>query len=175
MNIMIDLETMGTSANSVILSIGAVAFNKHHIEDRFEVFIDVDSQRNRIIHHDTLKWWLGQSPEAQKALTDGMGKAVPMVQALIEFQVFVLKHDGKIWGNGSDFDNALLQQAFCDACIPTPWKFWNNRCYRTIKSTYPQIKADPRIGVYHSAVDDAEFQAVHLMKIAKEVTNARII
>jgi len=47
-----------------------------------------------------------------------------------------------------------------------PWYFWNDRCYRTMKSLYPQIPME-RDGVHHNALDDAISQARHLMAILK--------
>jgi exodeoxyribonuclease VIII len=43
-----------------------------------------------------------------------------------------------------------------------PWRHWNDRCYRTVKSLYPDVKLE-RVGTHHNAVDDAESQARHLI------------
>jgi exodeoxyribonuclease VIII len=48
--------------------------------------------------------------------------------------------------------------------MPVPWQFWNSRCYRTVKSLYPDNKLK-RSGTYHNAVDDAESQARHLIEL----------
>lgn len=173
MNIMIDLETLGTSIDSVILSIGAVAFNDQGIKGVFERHVDIDSQPSRVVSHDTFKWWFEQSEEARKALTRGMSRACSLEYALAQLSLFFKLHGDenvKVWGNGSDFDNAILSHAYRTCGMSQPWKYHNNRCYRTVKSLLPDVKFE-RKGTHHRAVDDAESQALHLIKIA-EVHNA---
>ena len=69
-----------------------------------------------------------------------------------------------MWGNGATFDNVILANAYRGAGLPVPWKFWNDKCYRTIKGFFPQIKLQ-RIGTHHNAQDDAESQAWHLINM----------
>ena len=178
MNIMIDLETLGTSPDSAILSIGLVSFDKSGIKDRLEVFCDIDTQRDRRSNHGTLEWWLSQSEEARKAIAQGMKNALPLQRALLlDVKLFIQDagENVKVWGNGSDFDNAILAHAHASHNITLPWKFWNNRCYRTIKSLFRDVPESARSGVYHSAVDDAEHQANHLIKIAEVHKNVGIL
>ncbi len=69
-----------------------------------------------------------------------------------------------MWGNGADFDNAILAHCYSRLGRPAPWKFWNSRCYRTLKSFSPV--RGKRIGVHHHALDDAKTQAADAMAIA---------
>jgi inhibitor of KinA sporulation pathway (predicted exonuclease) len=46
------------------------------------------------------------------------------------------------------------------------YKFWNERCYRTVKNQYPDVKLT-RTGTYHNALDDARTQAEHLVQICQ--------
>lgn len=68
--VMIDLETMGTSTNSAIMSIGAVVFDikSGNIGNKFEVHIDLNSsiKAGFDIDADTIYWWLKQNKDAQK-------------------------------------------------------------------------------------------------------------
>jgi exodeoxyribonuclease VIII len=86
--------------------------------------------------------------------------------ALMRFTNFVQAGSGPafVWGNGADFDNAILASAYQLMNIGTPWKFYNNRCYRTVKNLHPQIKLE-RSGTYHNALDDAVSQTQHLLAI----------
>jgi inhibitor of KinA sporulation pathway (predicted exonuclease) len=63
-----------------------------------------------------------------------------------------------IWGNGANFDNPLLACAYEAVDVKPYYKFWNERCYRTVKNQYPDIKLE-RTGTYHNALDDARSQA----------------
>ena len=69
-HVMIDLETLGTKADSVIISIGAVKFDldSEQMDDNgFYASVSIDSnlERGRKIDEDTLLWWLQQSTDAQ--------------------------------------------------------------------------------------------------------------
>jgi len=69
-----------------------------------------------------------------------------------------------LWGNGSTFDNVILSNAYRAIGVKQPWDFWNDRCYRTLKSLYPHVKLE-RSGVAHNALDDAKSQAMHAVRI----------
>jgi hypothetical protein len=47
-----------------------------------------------------------------------------------------------------------------------PWKYWRNRCYRTLKNLHPEVPIE-RTGIYHRALDDARSQAVHAMQLLR--------
>ena len=69
-----------------------------------------------------------------------------------------------MWGNGAAFDNAILSTAYALCEIEPPWIYWNDRCYRTVKSLNRSIPFI-RLGTHHNALSDAESQATHLMQI----------
>ena len=77
----------------------------------------------------------------------------------------------RLWGNGASFDNAILSTAYelCELETVQPWRFYNDRCYRTVKSLYPEV-AMVRTGTYHNALDDAESQALHLLAMKVELS-----
>lgn len=160
-HIMVDLETMGTNSNSAIVSIGACKFTQFGISDQFYSKISLKSCADLKMHidADTIIWWLKQSDEARKELVEGKDH---ILQALIEFSNWIGEIDG-IWGNGASFDNVILSNAFGAVNLPTPWKFWQDRCYRTVKS-FSQVEMK-RIGTHHNALSDAISQAEHLIAI----------
>jgi len=162
-NIMLDLETLGTRPGSIILAIGAVKFGNGEISSHFYRRIDPSSSTRHglTMDADTVMWWLKQDEAARIELTKP-GEELPAV--LAQFTKWMADEKALIWGNGASFDNAMLAEAFARVGIPQPWKFWNDRCYRTVKATRPDLK--PReIGTKHNALDDAASQAEHLMKI----------
>lgn len=172
-NVMVDLETLGTGANSVILSIGAVAFDPENasLGDEFKAVIDIGSSLaiGCKADGDTIAWWFKQPAAARKgAITN----PEHIINVLNGFTAYLLKAgnnnlcDIKLWGNGSDFDNVILATAYKNARIEQPWKYYNNRCYRTLKSLYPNIMI-ARQGIYHNSLDDAISQAKHLINILK--------
>lgn len=166
-NVMIDLETLGRRAGCAILSIGAVAFDPVSGKLGPELYVVVDRPSQVGLHTDpeTLKWWEGQSEQARAVLTDKA--AVPLGDALIQLNQYLSQFSFtkvKVWGNGGDFDNAILACCYAAAGLEVPWSFWNNRCYRTLKNLIggPKVK---REGTYHNALDDAKTQALHAIEL----------
>lgn len=167
-NFMVDLETLGTKPGSVIIAIGATKFTSKGIHEEFYKVIDLDScvKCGLTIDPCTVQWWMGQSDDARKLFAE---KGDSLFNVLSEFSKFIglgesERKIAKIWGNGSDFDNVLLAQAYAAVNLETPWRFYNNRCYRTMKNLYPTVKFE-RSGTAHNALDDAKSQTEHLIKI----------
>ncbi len=163
-NIMLDLETMGTGANSAIIAIGAVRFDKDGIKAKFCATINLQSSIDFGLEIDanTVIWWMDQSDEARKAFKSGNNLST----VLLGFSEWI-GDNARVWGNGAAFDNVLLSNAYKKTSLPMPWKFWDDMCYRTIKNLHKDVKFE-RVGTYHNAVDDAESQALHLIEIAKK-------
>ena len=160
-NIMLDLETMGTSSNAAIIAIGAVRFDTA-VRDKFYCTIDLsDCVKNGLeMDPDTVMWWMRQSDDARKQFENPDHDLAAALGAFRQWS----GTDPIIWGNGADFDNAILANAYRKIEQQPPWNFWNNRCYRTVKNLNPEIKIE-RIGTHHNALDDAESQARHLLRI----------
>jgi hypothetical protein len=74
----------------------------------------------------------------------------------------------EVWGNGADFDNLILANAYAKCCIEQPWSYRKNRCYRTLKNMYPEVQLE-QVGTAHHALCDAETQALHLIQIFNKV------
>lgn len=171
--VMVDLETLGTVPGSIILSIGAVGFGpkKEHGSTFYEkISIESCQKHGLTFDADTLVWWMQQRIEAKAEAFSG---ALPLPVVLRDFSEFLGSDakDVEIWGNGASFDIALLAAAYRAAEIPVPWKFWNERCYRTMKSLYPEVPCE-RTGTHHNALDDAMTQARHLAQILMHIEKA---
>lgn len=165
-HIMLDLETLDIRPTAAIVAIGAVKFDSRGIQDRFYRAVDIESALavGGTVHGKTLAWWLEQEDAARHAL---LKEPTNISVALSQFSCWVGDSLCRVWGNGAAFDNAVLANAFQAAGIPLPWKFWNDRCYRTLKNLYANVELE-RTGVKHNALHDAENQAVHLLRICSE-------
>ena len=172
-NIMLDLETLGTKPDSVILSIGAAAFNEETIINEFYTTINLKScvEMGLKMYPDTVCWWANHSDAAKRGVFESQ---VTLPSALSEFSAWVKSISDdvvRMWGNGEDFDNVVLREAYHKAGVPPsliPWHFKNNMSYRTLKNLLPNIKID-RVGEHHNALDDARSQALHAIKLLKEL------
>jgi len=171
--IMLDLETMGKGPRAAITQIGAVAFDAERqiILDRFQCNVNLESsvRCGGEMDTSTVLWWLNQSDEAREVYK---AATCHIRNALQDFREFITAYEPAeceglpVWGNGASFDNVILRGAYERIEMQTPWKFWQDRCYRTVKAMNKGVPFE-RVGVHHLAVDDAESQALHLMKILK--------
>lgn len=167
---MVDLETLGNNSHSVILSIGAVSFDDTGIGEEFYVNVDPQSCVNHGLQIDvsTVMWWMKQSDDARKALYKS--DTAILVDALTEFTLFMRRNDAAyVWGNGATFDNVILSNAYKVVGLDTPWKFYNDRCYRTLKNLFPTVEQPADIGTAHNALDDARWQALHAVNILQHI------
>ncbi len=166
-HVMIDIETMGNTPDSAIIALGAVFFDRREqkLGEEFYRVIDLESSvaAGLRMTPSTVMWWLKQSDQA-RAQFNSMD-AVTLQRALAEFADWFTGNNGTfLWGNGSDFDNIILSNAYKAIQSKQPWAYYNNRCYRTIKNMFRDVKMQ-RTGTYHNALDDAKSQANHYMAI----------
>lgn len=171
-DLMIDLETLATTADAVILSIGAVPFDLEAgtvSEEGFYVSVSVDSNLDyrRRISEDTLIWWMKQEAAARNVF---MEAKVALPDALVQLSEFIGDSSPRPWSNGADFDLPMLAHAFTQQNMEVPWKHWDSRCFRTYKNL-PGAKAvpAPASGVKHNALSDAYNQAQHVVAIHKAI------
>ena len=177
MHIMIDLETMGTRPDAPIIAIGAVSFDvdPDWKWQHFDLNVDLQSAvtTGAKIDPSTVLWWMKQSSEARAAFDT---KGVEVVTALLKLDAWFSEVSGGsdavdlmldgVWGNGASFDNTILAETYKRVGMTPPWPFWKDRCYRTVKSMYPDVHME-RSGTHHNALDDAISQAKHLLEINK--------
>ena len=173
-HVMIDLETLGTQPGSAILSIGAVMFDPSPeagtscLGDEFYCVVSKGSceEAKLEISQATLDWWAKQSPEARKVLdeacADGAFTLAYALESLAKFIPIV----AKVWSNGANFDQPLLDVAYNRVGIKLPWKYYDSRCYRTVKAmcTRDESKSlEPAKVCAHNALEDAKWQAIHMV------------
>lgn len=170
---MIDLETLGVASDSVILSIGAVKFNMYPfiILDRFHVGLDTEEQekKGRRAYSNTCFWWMQQNQDAREKINK-IYKQHP-IEVLGGLQKFIGNDCSSVWGNGAMFDNALVLSLAESFSCQRPWSYKLDCCYRTMKNIYPNVAPPERVGTHHDALDDAEFQAIHLDMIFTYASN----
>lgn len=163
MDVMLDLETLGTVPRCVILSIGAVAFDHDTLGETFHRHIDVRSSQRAglMIDGATFMWWLRQSDAArQELLTAQTGD---LASVLEQFAVWMKPYAAaRIWAKGPSFDCTILAAAYRAIGMTPPWDYFRERCVRTaldmaaIDDTAAFRAASD---VAHSALGDAMAQA----------------
>ncbi|EFI9292402.1 3'-5' exoribonuclease, partial [Escherichia coli] len=136
----------------------------------FSKTIDLETAGG-VIDRDTIKWWLKQSREAQSAI---LTNEIPLDDALLQFREFIAENSGEffvqVWGNGANFDNAILRRSYERQGIPCPWRYNNDRDVRTMVALGLVIDFDARTtipfeGERHNALHDARYQAKYVSAI----------
>lgn len=133
---MIDIETLSTKNNALILTIGAIKFNREKNKpfdelDKFYVRINQKSclKLGMDVNIDTVNWWNKQSKEARYEVFENTDR-IDIKDALLKLKEFI-KDSKYIWANSPNFDCVILENAFNICQIEIPWKFWNLRDCRT--------------------------------------------
>lgn len=117
-DIMTDIETLGTGSNPPVFQIAACAFNitTGEIIDKINLFADVKTMGN--IEGGTLLWWLNTNKELlAELLNEGNEKGHTEKECVESFvhwiknlaqEKRVLHEDVYLWGNGILFDATRL-------------------------------------------------------------------
>jgi len=168
-DIMIDLETLATSTDAAILTIGAVKFDpfgselKEPAMESFYVKVDLDScdRIGLVTNDDTIAWWASQSKEAQEAAFDPEGR-IQIEDAFQQLYKFCWGAK-RVWSNGSVFDIVICENVFKRINKAIPWQYWQVRDVRTafdlgINPQRPPVTA-------HHALEDAWNQAVGIQNV----------
>ena len=179
-DVMIDLETLSTRADAAITSIGAVWFNPSTQEVGTPLHLVVDMANSIAtgghVCGDTLRWWLQQSDAARQAICQ---PGVPLAEALQTLACYlsqVAPLDAvRVHANGADFDLPILASACHRLSLPVPWRYYNQRCMRTLCRMYPQVEAPITLGTEHNAADDALHQALHALQIMQVHQSVQLV
>lgn len=159
-HVMIDLETMGTKPTAAILTVGAVIFDpvKQLIGDRFYRRVQWDTNVGRDFDPDTIKWWMAQDEEARREILDEGTEPLNFVLRQLERWICDLAYDPLVWSNGSNFDIAILDNAY--GYHHSGWGFRSIRDMRTVMDLAGlDSNCVPFAGTPHHALDDAIHQA----------------
>lgn len=174
-NIIIDLETLGTSPTSIILAIGACTLDKR---ERFKILISwINWPKSCSVDMDTVNWWKQQPEDLYTYINSGTASPELALNAFSKFCKTIERNTGKaikVWGNGASFDLSILAHAYYVMKQELPWAFYNERCFRTIKNLFPlKTKFERPAGLTeHDPLADALYQSDWLMKIIEEQNNA---
>ena len=160
---MIDIETLGTSPDCVVLSVGAVKFDPFtNIEPNNRLLWRPSTEEqfnaNRTVLDSTLEWWATQPKHIQDEAFTEEGR-VSLIDFFKDLNKYLVGVD-KIWCQGPQFDMVILEDLFNQFKHHTNWAFWQIQDCRTL---FNMMSVDPRKAIEthaHSADADAFVQAV---------------
>lgn len=170
-DIMIDLETLATSSDAAILTIGAVKFDPFGCDTEFSknnsfyVKVDLDScnELNLAVSDATIEWWATQSKEAQEEAFSQTNR-IHIDDAFYDLYKFCWGAQ-RVWSNGAGFDIVICENVFKKIHKKAPWDFWQVRDVRTmfdlgIDPVRPKVTA-------HNALADASAQATSIQNVCR--------
>ena len=178
-DIIVDLETLAkNSTESVVLSIGAYAFNRKDINDTENYslhlifgkkeFIRDQVSKGRVYEEGTIEFWKEQNSEARKIFKPEYNNVGSIKEALYKFSNFYDRFSERVsminvWGNDMLFDIGILKSLYQSYDMVPPWEWYEPRCYRTLIQEHKLVADKPDFsGTPHCAIDDAKYQALRL-------------
>lgn len=187
---MVDIETLSTAVNAVVLSVGAVEFDPitGEIKRRFYGELDLSEQKQRHISSDTVQWWFKQSVENQKSIDiilkeNRWKNGVEFV--LHRFKEFIWgyanfladtnsRNEGyekiAVWACDPDFDLAILANLYEEHNLPVPWKYSEPKSVRTVR-TLAELHSIglPRDNASHNALEDCIRQVAEIAELNRVI------
>ena len=169
-HVMVDLETLGTKPNSLMLTIGAIRFNPW-LDDLATPLEDMDTFYRRVdldsfngldhgIDDATLEWWGRQSDDVrEEAFSEDNRHSISNV--LADFHRWCGGIDA-IWANGTGFDLNILEHFSRELQRGVAWQYWQARDARTLYALVPGLER-PR-GAAHHALWDCWSQVVGVQR-----------
>lgn len=159
-HICVDLETLSTRNNAVIVTIAAVKFNFGSDDmESFSVNIDPrDSKSYGLdIAADTMEWWKSQPKEAVKAWQHSR---ISLIEGLDAFTKFCGDSNSLLFYSVYPvFTFPKLEASYSVVDRPTPWKYYNIRDTNTI---YWLTQSDHKKPVVNDALSKCYSQIKNL-------------
>ena len=170
-HIMLDLETLATTPNAQVLTIGAVKFDPNGDDftdqscETLYIKVDIEScnDLNLEINDDTVAWWGQQSEEAQEEAFGEEGR-VSIQDAFAQLHKFCWGSK-YVWSHGAAFDVPICENIFRKLNKAIPWQFWDVRCTRTLFDL-GMVPYKPSVTAHHALVD-AYNQVLGVQSITK--------
>ena len=170
-SIMLDIETLGTGSDCVVLSLGAVKFDATSASicnSILDLKLDRDQQiaLGRSVDEDTISWWSQQDPMViEQALTEqGRVSLDDFNKQLNKFLVGA----NEIWAQGPVFDIVILEHLYKQMSWPVPWHYWQIRDSRTLFGVHGDSRVRQQSKL-HNAVEDARSQALAVIDVYKKL------
>jgi len=176
----VDVETLGKASNAKIATIGAAVADVFSGEILGKFYVRCDLvQPERSINLEVTQWWNDKKETDAVAYDEVFGSQsnrLPLHEALDLLSQFITAHypNGarpQVMGNGSEFDNVILVDAYEQFGIVPPWDFGANQSLRTVVLMGRALLGiDPKYnlvfdGIKHHALDDAIHEALYLIEI----------
>lgn len=168
----IDIETMSTMSDALILSIsiGLVADNVMCV-----YYINTPYRKspyhmgtNFSIEQSVIDFWIRKAPKAYNHYVDNKHKE-DIEDSLTRLREFIIRErmgcTPRFWSKGSNFDFPILEHAYRAFGIEIPWEYHEIRDLRTYMDLVGvKDYSMPFVGIKHTS----EYDVIHEMKLLRE-------
>ncbi len=169
-HMMIDIETLSTGIDALVLAIGVVPFDEKTVYRHAGLHVSLNWQEQldlgRNVNESTLRFWLSQPEKAREGILSGTGQKIkPALGKISKVFEKYLDSDSGVWAKGPDFDVSIIRSLFKSVKTIIPWKHWQPKDVRTALMYGPanEVK-EPKGHIKHNALSDAIFQAMQVKK-----------
>ena len=186
---MVDIETLSTAVNAMVLSVGAVEFDPitGEIKRDFYYELDLSEQNGRHISASTVQWWFKQSVENPKSIDlllkenkwkNGVEFVLHRLKDFIwgyeSFRAGANRNEGyekiAVWACDPDFDLAILANLYEEHNLSVPWKYSEPKSVRTVRSIAELHRIGlPRDNTSHNALEDCIRQVAEIAELNRVI------
>ena len=166
---MLDIETLATSPDSVILTFGAIKFDPFDSSKEmreglyFRINVDEQIELGRKVDQGTVDWWGTQNEEVREEAL-GENDRISLDDFTRQLNKFVVGVN-RIWAQGPVFDIVILENLYRQIGKPCPWQYYLIRDSRTLLKA---LGDDREPGVMlHNALADCVSQAEAVQSAVK--------
>lgn len=177
-SLMLDLETLGTSPESVVLQISAVPFKLGEVSSitnlldgpKFNAFPTIKSQTYAKMDGDTIKWWMVQEEDARtrvfsNPMEESIGDVLKRLTSFVK-----LNNIEAGFCKGGNFDWPIINFHYKKNQLTNPVRYFAQYCSRTLVKILEKGSSeitDPRL-IKHDALHDCIRQIVELQFVMKD-------
>jgi hypothetical protein len=171
-DLMLDLETLGTSPDTVVVQIGACYFSNKtgKIGKKFKVNVDIDSclREGFTVEGNAIKWWLTEQAKNATFFND----TTNVRAAIYDFIEFSWKAE-RVWSHAT-FDFVIMMNYINRLGCTPGFGYKSARDIRTLLDlSHSKIKYSedntPRAGE-HDALEDCIYQVGYCVKALNKLS-----
>lgn len=166
---MLDIETLATSPDAVVLTFGAVKFDPFDDSkpmDKglyFRVNVDEQLALGRNVDPGTVEWWGTQNEQVREEAL-GENDRTSLEDFTRQLNKFIVGAD-RIWAQGPVFDIVIIENLYRQLGKPAPWQYYTIRDSRTLLKA---LGDDRKSGeLLHNALADCVSQAEAVQSAVK--------
>lgn len=173
MDVMVDIETLSTSADAIVIQLAAARFDDERIHDSFTTPLDPRGQlqKGREWDWNTVLWWVRQD-NCFQVWNEALHADLGVRESLQKFSEWY--HDVpvvSVWAKPPTFDLSILESLYRQYSIAVPWDHRAPRDVRTLMGLVPD-SCHVRRGT-HIALEDVKDQCLSVINAKQYLKGAQ--